>query len=318
MDKEEKKPDIVILGSGPAGLSAAIYASRAKLDVVILEEKLVGGQLTEIHEIQNYPGFESVPGNELADAMIQQVMNNGTSIKKFVKINEIKLSNEEKKIETKDVVYRPKAVIISTGASPKRIPISSESKYYGKGIHYCAACDGPLYADGIIGIVGGGNSAVEEAIFLAGLASEVIMIRRHGYFHAEQSMMEEMLSNPKITIKYKWDLVDVSGDEFLERAVIRNQENGEEKELKLDALFGYIGTSPRTELFKDLLPLSESGYIITDSMMQTNVSGVYAAGDVRDKQFRQITTAVSDGTIAALAAEKYINKIRGRKKNEDI
>jgi thioredoxin reductase (NADPH) len=308
MEKIVKDLDLLIIGGGPAGLSAAIYASRAKMNIVLLESKLSGGQLLNSYNIENYPGFETISGSKLADIMTDQALKLGAEILNFSRILNINLTDDEKIIETKKVIYKPETVIISTGAAPKKLPISNEKRFSGKGIHYCATCDGAMYEGSAVGVVGGGNSALEEALSLTNFASKVIMLRRHDYFNGEKAMIDELLRNPKIEVMYNWNLVDVEGDDFVKKAVIKNTKTDEIRVIELDAVFGYIGTEPKTELFKDWLRLTHDGYIITDESMQTNIKGVYAAGDVREKPFRQITTAVSDGTIAALAAEKYVKQ----------
>ncbi|WP_315121686.1 thioredoxin-disulfide reductase [uncultured Clostridium sp.] len=306
MNKEVKDLDLLIIGGGPAGLTAGIYAVRAKMNMVLLENQLIGGQVRNSYTIENYPGFKAVSGNDLADLMAEQANEIEVKIEKFSKILNASLNDNEKLIETKKFIYRPKAIIISTGATPKKLPIPNEERFLSKGIHYCAVCDGAMYENSIVGVVGGGNSALEEALFLTKFASKVIMIRRYDYFKGEKSTLDEVLNNPKIEVMYNWDLINVDGENFVSKAFIKNTKTSEEKEIELNAIFGYIGTEPKTDLFKEYLNLTPNGYIITDENMQTNIEGVYAAGDVRDKKFRQITTAVSDGTIAALAAEKYI------------
>lgn len=312
MDKEIKNIELMIIGGGPAGLTSAIYASRAKLEMMLLENQILGGQVRNSYTIENYPGFKKITGPELADLMQQQAEDLGATIDEFDSIERVDFSNVEKVIETEDYIYKTKAVIIATGASPKKIPIPSEKEFAGKGIHYCAVCDGAMYDGKIMAVVGGGNSALEEAIFLTKFASKVIMIRRYDYFNGEKANINEVMSNPKIEVLFNEDLVDVKGEAFVEKAIIKNSKTNEEKEIQIDAVFGFIGTVPMADLFKDYLDITSNGYIVTDENMKTNVDGVYAAGDVREKQFRQITTAVADGTIAALSAEKYIlEKRRG-------
>lgn len=306
MSKEVRELDLLIIGGGPAGLSAAIYAARAKLKMLLLENEIIGGQVRSSYTIENYPGFKTIEGGALADLMSEQARALGAEIDEFDKIVKVELSDEKKIIETESYIYNPKALIIATGATPKKLPIPNEAKFSSRGVHYCAVCDGAVYEGSVLGVVGGGNSALEEALFLTKFASKVIMIRRFDYFKGEKATLEEVQNNPKIEILYNWDLVNVEGDIFVNKAVIKNTKTGEEKEIALDGVFGYVGTEPKTDLFKDYIKLAKGGYIPTDENMQTNIKGVYAAGDVREKQFRQITTAVSDGTIAALAAEKYI------------
>lgn len=306
MSKEIKNIDLVILGGGPAGLTAAIYASRSKMNMLLLENAILGGQVRNSYTIENYPGFKKIEGSTLADIMNEQALELGANIDEFDPIINVKLSEEEKIIETGSYIYNAKTVIIATGATPKKLPISNEEKYAGKGIHYCAVCDGAMYEGKNIAVVGGGNSALEESIFLTRFAKKVYIIRRHDYFNGEKSLLHEVENNSKIEILYNTDLVNVDGDNFVNKAIIKDTKTNEERELEVSAIFGYIGTEPKTSEFKDVLNLNEYGYIITDENMRTNISGVYAAGDVREKEYRQITTAVADGTIAALEAEKFV------------
>lgn len=312
MDKEIKQIDLIILGGGPAGLTAAIYASRSKLNMLLLENGILGGQVRNSYTIENYPGFKKIEGSSLSDLMQEQAIELGATIDEFDSVEKVVLNNEEKIIETLEYIYKPKTVIIATGASPKKLPIKNESKFEGKGIHYCAVCDGAIYEGKEVAVVGGGNSALEEAAFLTKFAKKVYIIRRHNYFNGEKSLLDEVNSNEKIEILYDTDLVDVEGDDFVNKAIIKDTKTGEQRELAISAVFGYIGTSPKTDLFKEYIKVNEYDYIITDERMRTNISGVYAVGDVREKEYRQITTAVADGTIAALEAEKYIKKIEDK------
>ena len=312
MAKQVKEIDLIIIGAGPAGLTAAIYASRARLDMLLLEDKVVGGQVKNSYTVENYPGFKKVAGSELADLMQQQAEELGATIEEFDVIENVKFDGDEKIVETEEYIYKPKAVIIATGASPKKLPVRNEEKFAGKGIHYCAVCDGAMYQNKVIGIVGGGNTALEEALFLTNFAKKVYLIRRYDYFRGEKAVIEEVENNEKIEILYNEDLIAVEGDVFVEKGIIKNTITGEEKEIELEAVFGSIGHEPMINLFKDYINLSEGNYIITDENMRTNIPGVYAVGDVRDKEYRQITTAVADGTIAALEAEKYIKKLTNK------
>lgn len=311
MEKKIRELDLMIIGGGPAGLSAAIYAARAKLNTLLLENQLVGGQVRSSYTIENYPGFKTIEGGALADIMQEQAAELGANIDEFDMVESVVLSDDIKEVTTESYIYKPKALIIATGATPRKLPIANEAKFSGKGVHYCAVCDGAVYEGKVIGVVGGGNSALEEALFLSKFASKVIMIRRYDYFKGEKATLEEVLKHPKIEVMYNHDLVDVEGEDFMSKAIVKNTITGELLEMPMDAVFGYIGTEPKTELFKDFINLTPQGYVKADENMETNIKGVYAAGDVREKSFRQITTAVADGTIAALSAEKYIIE-RGR------
>lgn len=305
MSKKIINKNLIIIGGGPAGLTSAIYASRAKIDLLLLENQILGGQVRNSNTIENYPGFKKIKGTELADIIQQQAEELGATIDEFDNIENVDFSSEYKLIETGSYIYKAKAVIIASGATPKKLPIPNEEKYSGKGVHYCAVCDGAVYEGKVVAVVGGGNSALEEALFLTKFAKKVVMIRRHDYFNGEKSTIEEVMNHQKVEVLFNEDLVNVEGHQFVEKAIIKNSKDNKIKEIAIDAVFGYIGTEPKTELFKDYLTL-EHGYIVTDEKMNTNIKGVYAAGDVRKKLYRQITTAVADGTIAALEAEKYL------------
>lgn len=306
MEKEIKKKELIIIGGGPAGLTAAIYASRAKIDMLLLEDKILGGQVRNSYTIENYPGFKKVNGSELADLIQQQAEELGATIDEFDIIESVHFEEGKNIIETGDYTYYADTVIIASGATPKKLPIPNEEEFAGKGIHYCAVCDGAMYEGKDIAVVGGGNAALEEALFLTKFANKVYIIRRHDYFNGEKTTLEEVVKNPKIEILYNEDLMNVEGKQFVEKAIIKNTKNNEIKEIFVEGIFGFIGTEPKTDLFKNYINLSKYGYIITDENMKTNIEGVFAAGDVRDKLYRQITTAVADGTIAALEAERYI------------
>lgn len=310
MNKEIRYKDLIIIGGGPSGLTAAIYATRAKLNILLLENQIVGGQVRNSYSIENYPGFKKISGSDLADLMQEQAIELGAEIDEFDIIESVNFKEEEKIIETSSYIYKTKTVIIATGAVPKKLPILNEERFSGRGIHYCAVCDGAMYQDKIVAVVGGGNAALEEALFLSKFASKVIMIRRHDYFNGEKTTLDDVLNNPKIEILYNNDLVDVDGDNFVKKAIIKNTKDNSSYEIELDAVFGFIGVKPSTDEFKEFINLTSNGYIKTDDLMQCNVNGVYAAGDVREKEFRQITTAVADGTIAALQAERYIAKFK--------
>ena len=294
MAKEIKNIDLMIIGGGPAGLSSAIYASRARLDMLLLEDKVMGGQVRNSFVVENYPGFKKISGAELADLMQEQAEALGANIDEFDIIEKVEFTNTEKVVETDDYIYKPKAVIIATGASPRKLPAKNAEEFEGKGIHYCAVCDGAMYQDKVVAVVGGGNSALEEAIFLTNFAKKVYIIRRYDYFRGEKAVLEAVEKNEKIEILYNEDLIAVEGSEFLEKAVIKNTLNGEEKRIELDGIFGSIGNEPMVNLFKEYIDVNERNFIITDEHMRTNVEGVYAVGDVREKEYRQITTAVAD------------------------
>jgi thioredoxin reductase (NADPH) len=308
--KERQKVhcDLLILGGGPAGLSAAIYAARAKLMTVVVEEGLVGGQVATTFHVANYPGTNGVVrGIDLMENMKKQALDFGTRIDDMKEVFEIDFLGEEKYIKAEDTDYYAKAVIIATGASPRKLPAEGEGEYRGRGVHYCATCDGAMYQDANVLVIGGGNSAVEEAVFLTRYVRQVTIIHQLDHFQASKSSQEEVFKNPNINVMWNSKVRKVSGDTFLKSVTIEDLKTKEMREMETDGVFVYIGMQPKTELFKEAVKLSESGYIIVDSDMKTSIEGVFAAGDVIDKKIRQIATATGDGVVAGIMAERFIN-----------
>ncbi|WP_051983562.1 thioredoxin-disulfide reductase [Pseudobacteroides cellulosolvens] len=300
--------DVLIIGAGPAGLTAAIYASRSKLHTIVVDSSLPGGQVASTYHISNYPGTNGViRGIDLMENMKKQALDFGSQIDDMQSIKSINLTGDEKYIQTETNDYYAKSIIIATGAEPRKLPVESEREYRGRGIHYCATCDGALYTDANVIVVGGGTSAVEESLFLTRYAKSITVINRSTEFKASRSSIDELMKNPQINVLWNTEIKEVSGENFVQKVVLYNKENGERKEMDTDGIFVYIGMEPNTSLFKDVLNISEYGYIITDNSMATNIPGVFAAGDIRDKEIRQISTAVGDGTIAGIMAERYIS-----------
>ncbi|WP_415876311.1 thioredoxin-disulfide reductase [Clostridium sp.] len=308
MSKQIEELDLVIIGSGPAGLTASIYATRAKLNSIVLENEVIGGQIIGTYTIENFPGFTTIGGAELAEKMRDHAVKLGGKIEEFDPIISVKLSDDEKVIETENKIYKPKAVIIATGSEPRKLPIPEEEKFHGNGIHYCELCDAAMYEGKDVVAVGGGNSALEGIIFLAKYAKSITVVHQFDYFQGNKTNQDAVLNNPKVKIIWNSEVRHAIGENKLESVSIENIQTKEMSEIKTDGVFVFIGRIPATDLFKDAISLNEWGYILTDEKMRTNIKGVYAAGDVRDKMFRQITTATADGTIAALMAERFITK----------
>jgi thioredoxin reductase (NADPH) len=302
--------DVLILGAGPAGLSAALYTARAKLYTIVIDRAFPGGQVSTSYTIENYPGTGGViEGPALMEKMVAQAKSFGAEIVELKEITKVNLIEDVKHIETEDTDYYAKAVIIATGAQPRHLPVDKEEDYRGRGLHYCATCDGALYQDAEIIVIGGGESAVEEAVNLTNFASKVTVMARRDRFTATKAVQEELLENPKIDVMFNTEITGLSGDMFLDKVFIKNNFTGEESEMPIEGVFIFIGMIPRTDLIKDVIQTDESGYIITDENMATNLPGVYAAGDVRKKPVKQIANAVGDGAVAAIFAEKYISSI---------
>ncbi|NLD49858.1 MAG: thioredoxin-disulfide reductase [Clostridiaceae bacterium] len=307
-EKQKVYCDLLIMGGGPAGLSAAIYAARAKLLTVVIDEGLAGGQVATTFHVANYPGTNGVVrGIDLMENMKKQAVDFGTRIDDLKEIAAVNFEGKEKYIATEDTDYYAKAVIIATGATPRKLPAEGEKEFRGRGVHYCATCDGAMYQDANVLVIGGGNSAVEEAVFLTRYAKHVTIIHQFDHFQASKGAQDEVFKNPNISIVWDTEVREVKGDKFVKSVVVENLKTGELKELEADGVFVYIGMQPKSELFKEVIKLNEYGYIPVDNDMKTNIEGVFAAGDVVDKKIRQIATATGDGVIAGIMAERFIN-----------
>lgn len=306
-DKMEKIYDVMILGAGAAGLSAGIYASRGKLDTLILSEGVTGGQMVLTNEIANYPGVEMVKGYELANIMKRQAKSFGCTLKANVKIVAYRLAEEIKEVELEDGrVFRAKAVILTPGGKPRSLSIPGEKEYEGRGISYCATCDADFFRDKKLVVVGGGNSALEEAVTLTHFASHVTVVHQFDHFQAFAHAVEEAKSNPKISFIMESELRAYEGNGTLQKVQIEHLKTGALTYLETDGVFVFIGYMPNTTVFKGMVALNERNEIVVDESMKTNLPGVFAAGDCVTKRYRQVTTAVSDGTIAALSATEYV------------
>ncbi len=298
--------DTIIIGGGPAGLSAGLYASRSRMDTLIIERAKFGGQATTTDELENYPGsIEECTGTSLSKRMKHQAEEFGTQ---FVKeeVVEVELEGDIKVIKCKKETYKAKTIIIATGAYPRLGGFKNEIELRGKGVSYCATCDADFFTDLDIAVLGGGDSAITEAIYLAKFGETVTVIHRRDELRAAKSLQEKAFNNPKI--KFVWDTVveEAKGEEILEGLVLKNVKTGEVSDLKVDGCFVFVGYLPISELFKGKITMNERGDIITDEEMRTNIPGVYAAGDIREKLLRQVITAAADGAIAATHAEHYI------------
>lgn len=303
----EKIYDVMILGAGAAGLSAGIYASRGKLDTLILSEGVTGGQMVLTDEIANYPGVETVKGYELADNMKRQAKSFGCSLKANVKIRDYRFTDEIKEVELEDGrIFRAKAVILAPGGKPRSLNIPGEKEFEGRGISYCATCDGDFFRDKRLVVVGGGNSALEEAMTLTQFASHVTIVHQFDHFQAFAHAVEEAERNPKISFIMESELREYLGGEKLEKVKIEHLRTGEISEMEIDGVFVFIGYIPNTERFRDFVETNPNGEFVVDPSMKTSLPGVFAAGDCVAKRYRQVTTSVSDGTIAALSATDYI------------
>lgn len=307
----EKVYDLIILGAGPGGLAAGIYAGRAKLDTLIIEKGQDGGQIAITAEIENYPGqiVEGEGGPSLIARMTEQVKKFGAE-RVTDTIKSVDITGPVKTLVGVKDTYKAKQLIIATGAFSKPIGCKNEGKFMGKGVSYCATCDAAFFEDFEVFVVGGGDSAVEEAMYLTKFARKVTIIHRRDQLRAALSIQEKAFKNPKLN--FMWDTVveELDGDDILQKMIVKNVKTGELTTIEADeddgmfGVFGFIGLNPHSELFEGVLDM-EKGYIVTDEDMRTNVEGVYAVGDVRAKHLRQVVTAAADGAIAAVQAEHY-------------
>lgn len=303
--------DVIIIGGGPAGLTAGLYAARSRLKTIIIEKDVDGGQIATTSDVENYPGVPAdATGPSLVARMVEQALGFGAE-KVSDEVIEVDFRDKIKIVKGKDKEYQGRTVIIATGSVPRAIGCPGEDKLVGRGISYCATCDGPFFEDLEVYVVGGGDAAVEEAMYLTKFAKKVTIIHRRDELRAAASIQEKAFANPKMN--FIWDSVvtEIKGEEMLESFIIKNVKTGEVKEIFPDeddgvfAIFVYIGHLPSTGIFEGVVEM-DKGYILTNENMETNIPGVYAAGDNRVKSLRQVVTAAADGAIAAMQAEKYI------------
>ena len=317
MTESQKKVyefDTVVLGGGPAGLSAAIYASRGAASTAIVDISMLGGQPTNYLELENYPGFGMVDGFDLMEKFEQHVDRFNVSKFPMQEISEIDLTSTIKTIETKEATFKAKSVIIATGAKAKKLGIPGEKEFVGRGVSYCAVCDGAFYRDKVVAVVGGGNAAVEEAMYLTKFAKKVYIVHRRQALRADKIVQERAFKNEKIEFVYDAVPLEVKGGDLVDTIVLENVKTKEVQELKVDGMFPYIGYSPNVDNINGQIKQDNGGFIITDETMQTSVEGVFAVGDVRTTPLRQVITAASDGAVGAVYAVKYLEALEEKEK----
>ncbi len=302
--------DTVILGGGPAGLSAGIYASRGAVSTAIIDTSMLGGQPSNYLELENYPGFPLVGGFDLMEKFEEHADKFGVQKFPMQEIESVDLKSNPKVIKTKEAEFRAKTVIIACGAQPMKLGVPGEAEFVGRGVSYCAVCDGAFYKNKVVAVVGGGNAAVEEAMYLTKFADKVYVIHRRNELRADKIVQERAFKNEKI--EFIWDSVvkEIKGADLVNTAVLENVKTHEISNLQVDGVFPYIGMTPNIESISGQVEQDANGFIITDETMKTSIDGVYAAGDVRKTPLRQVITAASDGAVSAVYAVKYLESIR--------
>ena len=307
--------DVIIIGAGPAGLSAGLYAARAKMTTLILEKDRTGGQITGTEEVANYPGsIKDATGPTLVARMVEQSEEFGATRLK-AEVTQLDLEGSIKRVHTDKGIYQAKSIIMAMGAHPRLLDVQGEKALTGKGVSYCATCDAEFFSDLEVYVFGGGDTALEEAMFITKFARKVTIVHRRDVFRAAKSIVEKAQNNPKIEFVFNSGAKRIIGDGMVQGLELENFETGECTEILADpndglmGIFVFVGYIPETQIVKDLVNLDKSGYIITDELMQTGIPGVYAAGDIRVKSLRQVVTATADGAIAAVQAEKYVDSL---------
>lgn len=304
----EKDYDLIILGGGPAGLTAAIYAARAKIKTLLIEKEAIGGEAASTDLIENYPGFpEGVSGFELADRMRRQAERFGTKIY-YEHPDDLSLVSQPKTIALGGRIINAKTVIIASGTSPKTLNIPGEAKFKGHGVSYCATCDGPIFSDKDIAIIGAGNSGLQEGLFILKFVKSLTFVEYLPTIQAEKILEERMRLHENVYWLLNHQITSINGEKWVKTITVKDRETKMEKEIPMDGIFIYIGLNPNTEYLHGQLKLNKWGYIITDQKMQTSIPGVFAAGDIRQTEIRQVATAIGDGAVAANSAQHFLEK----------
>lgn len=302
--------DVLIIGGGPAGFTAALYSARGKLDTLLIEKKFFGGQMATTSMMENYPGFEeAISGPDLAFRMENQAKRFGAKVVNE-DVTELNLDTVIKTVKTQNGIYQGKAVILCMGASPRELGLENERRFKGNGVSYCATCDGAFYMDRVAAVIGGGDTAVEDALYLSRICKKVYLIHRKDTLRATRILQDALFNCRNVEFIWNSTVIDIMGKFDIEGLTIRNLKTDEISDLIVDGIFVAVGNTPNSELVKDKVELNKVGYIITDENMQTNIFGVYAAGDIREKPLRQVITAAADGATAAYMADRYIHENR--------
>lgn len=302
--------DVIIIGGGPAGLTAGLYSGRARLRTLLLEKAATGGQAATTDVIENYPGFpEGVGGYELTQKMREQAEKFGCEIAEIKEVSNIQAEGDTRMVITEEASYPARAVIIASGAEARTLGVPGEAEFRGRGVSYCATCDGAFYRDKVVAVVGGGNAAVEEAIFLTKFASKVYIIHRRSELRADRILQERAMENPGIEIIWDSHLKKILGDSKVEEIVIENKKTRERTEINVDGVFFYIGSVPNTTFCEGAIDLDDRDFVLTNEKLMTSMPGVFACGDCRANRLKQVAVAVGEGALAAVEAEKYLEEL---------
>ena len=301
--------DIVILGGGPAGLTSAIYSARAKMKTLVIEKEIIGGEAASTDLIENYPGFpEGISGMELADRMEEQAVRFGAHIV-YANIDSLDLKSQPKIIKIDSKTIKAKSIIITSGTSPKALNIPGEKEFKGKGVSYCATCDGPIFSGKDIAIIGCGNSGLQEGLFILKFVKSLTMVEFLPTIQAEKILQERMDTHENVKWLLNHQITAINGKDWVSSITVKNRENNEERDIPVQGVFIYVGLIPNTAYLGEQIKLNKWGYILTDEKMATSLPGVFAAGDIRETQIRQVATAIGDGAVAASSAQQYIENM---------
>lgn len=312
MDKPKEKYDLIIIGGGPAGLTAGIYGARARLKVALLEKSLPGGQIAATEQIENYPGFsQAISGADLMESMEEQATRFGLMIKSFTPVESVEADGEAFIIRTPDETFGASSIIVATGATGAKLDVEGESEFVGRGVSYCATCDGAFFKDKNVLVVGGGNAAVEEALFLTRFARKVSILHRRNEFRADKILVERAIKNDKIEFILNSEILAIEGAGQVDKVTIRNKDDQKVSELAADGVFMYVGTKPNSAFLTGILKLDEKGYVLTTEDLMTSKRGIFAAGDVRRNGAKQVVIAAGEGALAAISVQRYLDEIAG-------
>ncbi|MBE3595221.1 MAG: thioredoxin-disulfide reductase [Candidatus Carbobacillus altaicus] len=307
--------DVVIVGAGPAGMTAAVYTSRANMKTVLIERGIPGGQMANTEDVENYPGYDHILGPDLSNKMFEHAQKFGAEYV-YGDVTGVEDHGHFKRVKTLDGHFDARALIIASGAESRKLGIPGEDRLSGRGVSWCAICDGAFFKERELVVVGGGDSAVEEAVYLTRFAKKVTVVHRRDAFRAQKILQDRLFASHKIEVIWNHVVDEIVGDKRVEGVVLRDVKSGERKDLAVQGVFIYVGMDPLTKPFLDLGITNEAGYIVTDELMRTRIPGIFAAGDVREKTLRQIVTATGDGAIAANSAQQYVETLADRERAE--